>query len=238
MFFTSQNQGLISVFLLRFYFVSMAGGLDFHWCWILLINICSLAPGNCRTQNYMLFIFENVKRSLSSRETFYRDKKRAIFPASPHTNKYLSFIFKCWLTFWGCGALRGHLFEITLFSFISEKNYVFFTHRHGIWKSSHNLFAVFQKSWGHLFWPYMCIWGLYALGSVRSLSLSNHSPSSWSSRRLLCACMCTSNLVFRPQKVLLWCSQPDHILWYFPDDQSISIQCRQNLSQLLLMFCL
>lgn len=84
----------------------------------------------------------------------------------------------------------------------------------------------------------MCIWGLSALGSVQSLSLSNHTPSSWSSRRMFCACMCTSNLVFRPQKVSLWYSQPDHILWYFPDDQSILIQCRQNLNQLLLMLSL
>lgn len=83
----------------------------------------------------------------------------------------------------------------------------------------------------HLFQPHMCIVGLSSLGSEQSLSLSNYTPSSWSRRRMLCACMCTNILVFRPQKVLLWYSQPNHMLWYFPDDQSIHFNSLHGKSQ-------
>lgn len=83
--------------------------------------------------------------------------------------------------------------------------------------------------------PNMLIWGLSALGSIWTLSLSNHPPSSQSSSRMLCACMYTGNQVFRPQKALLWYSQPDHIPRCFADSQSISTLCRQNMKQLLLL---
>lgn len=140
MFCTSQNQGPIPVFSLRFYFISMAGGFDVHRCWIVLINVCNLAPDNCRTQNQMLFLkmwnsVFKLQRNISQRWI------GAVSPASPHIYKSLSFIFKCWSTF-GAGWI---LFRITVVFFFFKGRGLGFLHTQALGSEEQ--------------WEFICRWG-------------------------------------------------------------------------------